>query len=108
MVNSQKEKVEDPENEKLCLNDLNIYDPNFVRAENIEEYFSKGKILPENLVSSRSKERTMFCSNLEAFYQGFVDTAKFLNVSELFKACEFDPFWSRIYFKNTKKVSGRR
>ena len=69
MVNSQKEKVEDPENEKLCLNDLNIYDPNFVRAENIEEYLSRGKILPLNLVCSRSKERTMFRSKIEAFYQ---------------------------------------
>ena len=35
MVNSQKEKVQDQINEGLCLNDLNIYDPSFVRAENI-------------------------------------------------------------------------
>ena len=64
----------------MCLDDLNIYDPNFLRAENIEEYFSKGKILPEKLVSSKSKEGTMFRSKLEAFYQGFVDTAKFLRI----------------------------
>ena len=53
-------------------------------------------ILPKNLVSSRSKERIMFRSKLEAFYQGFLDTAKFLDVSQLFQACEFGPYWSRI------------
>ena len=38
----------------------------------------------------------MFRSKLEAFYQGFLDTAKFLDVSQILQACEFDPYWTRI------------
>ena len=39
LVNSQKEQVQDQVNEGLVLNDLNIYDPSFEGAVNIEEYF---------------------------------------------------------------------
>ena len=80
----------------LDLGSFSVYDPNFQRAQNINEYFTAGYQIPECLKNTKDNSGKVYATKLEAFYHSFIDTAQYLDIDQLYAACQFDPYWSNV------------
>ena len=79
----------------MKLGEFCVEDPHFEKRFDIGEYFQQNFKVASRLRNKQPIYKKSG-SKLESFYYAFVGVAEYLDMSQLFQACQFDPYWNRV------------